>query len=174
MPRRDAPSLVEAALALLDRTASTIEQLPGDAYSKAAPGCDNATIGQHVRHLVDHYEALVCGYETERVVSYDRRERGGTVETDTGAALDAIRSLRERLDGLDDVQLSFDVTIRVLPAPDAEEIELPSMFSRELAFVTHHGVHHHALIKLVARDLGVELDSTFGRAPSTVKAESGT
>ena len=53
------------------------------------------------------------------------------------------------------------------------EVVLPITYSvrtnflRELAFVTHHGVHHLAMIKVICLNYGVDLPENFGMAPST-------
>lgn len=43
----------------------------------------------------------------------------------------------------------------------------PSTLARELAFATHHAIHHHAIIKMIATSIDYKLPSEFGVAPST-------
>jgi hypothetical protein len=51
--------------------------------------------------------------------------------------------------------------------------EVPTSFSvesnffRELAFASHHAIHHIATIKLICENNGSELPADFGVAPST-------
>lgn len=172
MPDAQLGSVPRAAARLLDHTIALIEGINDHHYTAPCPACDHAAIGGHIRHLLDHFEALAKGFEADAPVVYDRRDRGTEVERDRAAAAQRLRAVRDRFAGLDDVQLAMGVTVRVLPTPQGEEVELESTLARELAFVTHHAVHHHAIIKTIAQTAGVSLDHEFGRAPSTVRAET--
>ena len=44
-----------------------------------------------------------------------------------------------------------------------------STLGRELVYVIAHGIHHYALITVMARLQGAELPPEFGVAPSTVR-----
>jgi hypothetical protein len=46
---------------------------------------------------------------------------------------------------------------------------MDSSISRELQVLSSHTVHHFALIAMTLRMRGVELDSDFGMAPSTLR-----
>jgi len=39
---------------------------------------------------------------------------------------------------------------------------------RELAFVLSHTIHHHAVLGIMARELGVQAPERFGYAPATI------
>jgi uncharacterized damage-inducible protein DinB len=164
--------ILDAALSVLDTTANIIADLTDAHYTRPAPACSNATIGQHARHLVDHFAALGHAVDSDTIADYDRRQRGTDVETSRTAMLDKIAAVRAQFAGLDDVQLNAPVAIRILSAPDAAEVELESTLARELAFVTHHAIHHHALIKIAAADNGAAMHPSFGMAPSTAKASA--
>ena len=51
-----------------------------------------------------------------------------------------------------------------------KEIDFSSNFLRELGFVSHHSVHHMAIIKVLCQNHGVTLPINFGVAPSTQNA----
>lgn len=173
MSERSLGPIVDAAAALLESTAGLLESIDDAAYARPSPACQDASIGQHVRHLTDHFASLVDGYEADAPVCYDQRKRGTDIESDRAAAAAMLRGLRSRIADLDDTQLNFSVRIRVLPAPGAAEVDLETSLGRELAFVTHHAVHHHAIIRVIAAEQGVDLGDAFGRAPATVQAENG-
>jgi hypothetical protein len=46
---------------------------------------------------------------------------------------------------------------------------MESSISRELQVLSSHTVHHFALIAITLRVHGVEIDSDFGMAPSTLR-----
>ena len=165
-----------AAVAVLEQGAVFVEGLDDGCYSKSSSAV-GATIGQHVRHALDHFAALLDGYEASDrdepgPVSYDRRDRGTSIETDRGEAVAQIRVLQGQLGSLDDVQLEWPMTIRVMTTADGPEVELPSTLARELAFVTHHAIHHWAICKVASRELGVSCAEGFGVAPSTLAFEA--
>lgn len=138
-----------------------------------------ATIGQHVRHSMDHLErAAFSGTDTE--IHYDLRVRGGSDEHDMDAAVDRIRKVQAQLEQLAATQSAdgSDPTTRVVNAcfmlsGDSEkEFKLKSTFARELGFAAHHALHHLAMVRVIALQTGgllsTDLPSDFGRAPSTV------
>ena len=45
--------------------------------------------------------------------------------------------------------------------------ELSTNFWRELAFVSHHGVHHMAVMKVMCQNHGLALPENVGVAPAT-------
>ena len=77
--------------------------------------------------------------------------------------------------GLAGLQEDFGgpVRIRVMLSGDGTEAELDSTVVREVAFATHHGIHHVAMMKAIAGEMGVSLDGDIGKAPSTIQHERG-
>ena len=64
-----------------------------------------------------------------------------------------------------------------LRGKNAEELQgqladLKSTLGRELFFATHHAIHHHAMMKTIGREFGIEAPAGFGTAPSTIKFET--
>ena len=45
--------------------------------------------------------------------------------------------------------------------------QISSSFYRELQFVSHHCIHHMAMIKILCHNLKVDIPDNFGVAPST-------
>jgi hypothetical protein len=123
--------------------------------------------------VLDHYSALLNGVEVAPVV-YDRRERNVAMESDRAAAAAAISSLRERLRAVSGRPRDAMVRLRVMVTHDGEEIELRSTLGRELAFATHHAIHHQAMMRAIAQEFGVTLHADFGVAPSTVRHARST
>ena len=78
---------------LLDELAGVLVAVDLDVYvAKPAAGV-SGSIGEHVRHLLDHVGAFVASGPAS-TLSYDRRERGTAVERDPGAALRQISRLK--------------------------------------------------------------------------------
>lgn len=163
-----------AAVAMMDRCETFILAVPMDKYAVESKTLRGGTIGKHVRHILDHFRATLDVVSiVGAVIDYDHRERNVPMETQPREAILAIRMIRSRLLELDAAALESAVRVRVMLSGDGNEAELGSTLARELAFVSHHAVHHHAMLGAIASELGVVLDQDFGKAPSTVSHERG-
>ncbi len=168
-----AAAVVRAASSALAQSAGLLAQISDAHYTAPSAALGGGTIGQHLRHAVDHYRALIDAFEDSAdrttVVCYDRRARGGPIESDRMVAAAELASLRARIGALDEVQLAWPVHVSVLVSPDEPEVQLASTLGRELWFAVHHGIHHLAMIKAIAAEVGVTMPGDLGRAPATVK-----
>ncbi len=126
------------------------------------------SIGQHIRHCLDHFTALLDGSIDGRI-DYDQRVRGTAVEFVRLEALNRISLLQDRLRNWT-VADDRPLRLRYLPGPHQPVREVTTSLGRERAFVLSHAVHHNALITVSARLLGVRLPRWFGCAPSTIQA----
>lgn len=140
-------------------------------YARTSRILPGGTIGKHVRHCLDHFRAALEGFDRSAPIDYDHRERNVPMESEPAAALEAIFDLAARLRILDAAALASPVRVRVMLSGDGQEAELDSTLGRELAFATHHAVHHHAMMGAIAAELGIQVGPEFGKAPSTLHHE---
>jgi hypothetical protein len=158
----------------LAQCAALVGALDDATYAAPSRVLAGGTVGKHVRHCLDHFRAAVDDGLAGRHIDYDHRERDVPMETVREAALEAIRALGLRLGELTDADLACKVSIRVMLAADGAEAVLASTLARELAFASHHAVHHHAMIKAIAAEFGFQPGDEFGKAPSTLLHERST
>jgi uncharacterized damage-inducible protein DinB len=164
------PPVVRAGVALLDQASGLIRSaFDRSAYAAPSQVLPGGTIGKHIRHALDHFRAALDGRAD--VIDYDHRERDVPMETSPAAALQAIDDLCQQLAAIDQAQLQQPVRVRIMLSGSGDEAELTSTLGRELAFATHHAVHHHAMIRAIAAELGVQVGPDFGKAPSTINHE---
>ena len=132
-------------------------------------------VGAHLRHVIEHYEALVFPAE-HGVVDYDGRARDRELEGNPALASERLSALRARLDG--SLALHAPVQVRGQGGLAGEFIfAVPSCIGRELAFLASHTVHHFALLAPHCWQHGIPTPADFGQAPSTVahaRASSAT
>lgn len=140
--------------------------LSNDQYAKKP--ASGGSIGAHVRHVVDHATALVDGLQSG-TICYDQRQRGTTVEFESETGLTTIRQLCEALSQLRDRAVDEQVMVELILSADAPPQRMPSTLGRELAFVLSHTVHHHAMMRFQAEQLGIGVAEWFGYAPSTIQ-----
>jgi uncharacterized damage-inducible protein DinB len=158
--------------AVLDQCSCFIESVSDDKFAVPSTVLAGGTIGKHIRHTLDHYKALMEGHANSSPVDYDHRTREVPIETDRAAASEAVADLRARIAGLDEQALGKPVCIRVMISADGSETELQSTLARELAFASHHAIHHNAMMKAIAQELAVECSDGFGVAPSTLEYQA--
>jgi hypothetical protein len=141
----------------------------------------NASIGQHMRHSMDHIERAVNAATNldDTTIRYDVRERGVADEHDIEAACDRIIKLDQMLENLGSSDVaSHPVDASFMISGDSEqEYPLKSSVGRELFFAVHHAIHHMAMIRviLLMRPKGLEENEfppDFGRAPSTANYDN--
>lgn len=171
--RANPSDVLQAAEKLLGQCADIVGVLSDAQYAKLSEAMPGGSVGKHLRHTLDHYSAIGEAIDGGAPVEYDRRVRGGPIETSTRAAMESIASLRAGLEGLA-AELARPVSVRVMLDGDGACAELHSTVGREVAFATHHAVHHLAMIRVICAEMGVEVGSETGVAPSTVHHERHT
>lgn len=153
--------------ATLEQLADLVRRLSDAQYVQHPVGVIASSIGGHVRHCLDHFQAL-CAGAAVGVIDYDARERGTSVETSRPSALAAIDELAGRVASLGPLPLGHALQIRTIVASDGAAIVAPTSLGRELSFVLSHTIHHNALISAMCRTLAVDVPEHFGYAPSTL------
>lgn len=137
--------------------------------SPQAPPFDLPT-GVHLRHVIEHYEALVFPARSGEV-DYDSRRRDRELESRPEEARRRLLALRQKLSEWSSAPgttlqvrgvtgVTGQIGFTVLSTPD-----------RELAFLASHTVHHFALIRAASGEQQGALDANFGKAPATISYE---
>lgn len=155
-----------AIVAYLDQLRRTIQSIPASAYQARPAPRVSGSIGEHVRHCLDHVAALTTAAAAHSL-SYDHRLRGTDVERDPQAALDEIDRLTDDVLQLLGCPLSRPLAVHVLLDRDSMELPTRSSVGREIAYVVQHTVHHGAVIALLLDRLGLAGADGLGLAPST-------
>ncbi len=137
-------------------------------YSRDLEILSGASIGQHVRHILEFYLCLRES-ETTGIVCYDKRKRDIRIETGRRFAQTVIDNIITWLE-----QIVSDRSLVLkgnFSLSTDEEIQLKTSLYRELAYNLEHSTHHQALIKVGVKHLSHAqiLSETFGVAPSTIR-----
>jgi hypothetical protein len=128
-----------------------------------------ATIGQHVRHILEFYQ---CLFETGNVICYDDRKRDLHLETNQAFALKVIDDI---LSELKSIGKDRSILLRSnFSAETYDNVYLSTSLYREMAHALEHSIHHQALIKVVMTQLCLEdgLSDNFGLAPATLRYQN--
>jgi uncharacterized damage-inducible protein DinB len=149
----------------LDELMRLVRALPADAY-RSRTSRVSGSVGEHVRHVLDHVSSLVDG-DGSAVLSYDHRSRGTAVETEPHAALREMARLDAALQQWDQ-PLDGAVAVAAILTANGGSITGRSTLARELAFVMSHTIHHQAIVALLLEQQGAPVPGDgFGYAPSS-------
>jgi hypothetical protein len=128
-------------------------------------------VGAHLRHVIEHFEALLFP-AVSGVVDYDARARNAELERSPAVAVQRLRALRTALSHSAGISLTTAVQVHGQGGLGGEfHFSVPSTVGRELVFVASHAIHHFALLQTHCRQHGVPTGETFGKAPGTVAHE---
>ncbi|OBZ78950.1 hypothetical protein A0H81_00514 [Grifola frondosa] len=155
--------VLRQAVDLLDKGLSTDEQLT--VHSRYMPG---STIGKHLRHARDHFVLLLNAVSSSppHVLNYDIRSRNTPMESGRAAARQAINDTIAQLQKVvPKAKMDDPITLHAV-TPYAQVME--TTFGRELWFAGLHAIHHWSMIRVIAGELGITLEESFGFAPSTL------
>jgi hypothetical protein len=131
-------------------------------------------VGAHLRHVIEHYQALADGL-TLGVVDYDGRPRDRQLETNATLARDRLLGLRQALGQWTPDMLDRPVQVLGQGGITGDfDFCVASSVGRELAFLASHAVHHFALLAEHLQRHGVPVPAHFGKAPGTVANELAT
>ncbi len=137
-------------------------------YNEKPLVLDGASIGQHIRHILEFYMMLISG-SASGVISYDKRKRDLRIETETNYAIETIRKIKTEIDKM---ELNIPVLFEADYTEDKSSNNLiHTSLNRELAYCIEHSIHHMALIKagLIGLELDDHVDELFGVAYSTIR-----
>jgi hypothetical protein len=163
---------VPPLVAVLRQLAGLIGSMTDDQYARKPVGVVPSSVAGHVRHSLDHVEAVLAGLG-DGLIDYDRRRRGTAVERCRRAALDAIDRLERQLLALPDRPGRLLLRLSVLLIPAGPSVEVTTTLGRELAFALSHTIHHNSLIAVMAKLMGVPVPADFGYAPATIAHREG-
>ena len=163
-------SLIRANIHFLKQAERLLIEVHDRDYGCTVENFYGSTLGQHIRHCLDHYRALLAGLP-EAKIDYDHRARVREIEASTDSAIIEITMVRSELAEL----LSSDPPVDLLVKMDCggddkcNEKWQPSTLGRELQFLVSHTIHHFAMIGGMCGCLGIEMEHGFGVAPSTLR-----
>lgn len=150
---------------ILEQLEKSVAGLSNEQYTMKIDTLLGASIGEHVRHVIELFVCLQEGY-TSGVVNYENRKRDIAIQTSRGIAIRFMKSINQ--------SLFYDNKVILLQAGYNENsnelLTIPTNYYREIAYNIEHAIHHMALIRI-----GINLVSDnqipegYGIASSTLK-----
>lgn len=124
-----------------------------------------ARIGSHLRHVHDHFRALIASQETG-VVDYNLRRRDCAEETNLLLCKKEQERLLQQLLQLDNTKQSL-LLISEIDCFETESTQMPTSLDRELLYLINHSIHHMAIIRYILENQSIKAPEHIGIAPST-------
>ena len=157
-------TVVTANIDALKQVTELIDRASGGKYQQQPP-CGNSPIGRHIRHILDHFDALINGL-AGGTVDYDQRNRDCALETDAKLAKAHTKSIMDWLS--QNAKIDQKLTIKTEVSTVLQQPEtVASSLKRELVYLMNHTLHHSAHAALLLRTLGEQIDENIGVAPAT-------
>ena len=184
--------LINDNINVLTQLRDFISGLPCGDYTQDNQLLDSGTIGAHIRHIIEHYDALLKAAQsvtrtssTKLVIDYDDRARNSQLERHATKARSEIERVcaaltyfplidsEAKLHNNDLSQpVSMTTAIRCSTNVNMDSAAINSTLQRELVFLHSHTTHHMAIIRILATALGHNVDKGFGKAASTQQFEN--
>lgn len=158
-------SLIRANRALLEQGVEVLAGLDDRLYTEA--GRRGASVGDHLRHILDHYTCFFGGLAAG-AIDYEARRRDAEIARRRSAGTRALHEAERRLAALDRSRMSALVRVALDDGAEPGETAV-STVKRELQFLFSHTIHHYALIAERLTEAGVAVGEEFGVAPSTLR-----
>lgn len=157
--------IIRPVIGLLSQLKELLEGLTDEQYCRKIGVLSDASIGQHIRHVIEFFQELEKGYKTG-LINYDARKRNYTLETRRLVAINELTEIAAVVAKEDRVlALATDFS-----SEDGTSCEVHTNYQRELVYNLEHTIHHMALLRIGVRVVvTTELPENFGVAMSTLK-----
>jgi len=159
--------MIESQFIILQQAKTYLANVSEQQYTQVLSPTFMSSAGAHMRHILDHYYSVINGF-TEGLIDYDKRSRGGVLESCPKSAIQSIEEISDYLSGLTESQLQQSIKLSTeISVKDKKVAIVDTTLAREVIFVGSHAVHHLATIKLIAQVQGVGVEGDLGIAPAT-------
>jgi len=141
---------------------STISE---EQYKNSSVEPYKASIGIHIRHIMDMFDCIFDGLETGEI-DLTARKRNKEAEQNLGVGKQYIRHTIAEISGLD--KSEFTKLVYVTDDLGLGKIRAEYTLSAILIQAHSHAIHHYASIGYIICQLGIDLpDADFGFNPTT-------
>lgn len=151
---------------VLQQGLKLIERVDDAAFTEGVRG----SVGVHFRHCLDFAANFLKGLKIDKI-DYSLRERNIEIETNREQAILHLTFIIRELQAIEisDLEKPIMVKIEEISGLMGKPEWAWSSGLRELEFLQSHTIHHFALIAYKLKALGIEVEDSFGVAPSTLK-----
>ncbi len=157
--------LLQKTEILLQELHQLVEKLSDEHFTTKIPTLHYASIGQHLRHILEFFQCLIQSQETQKL-DYDARKRNLLIENNRLVCMEVIKEILENID-FSNINITLYQTYNI--DNESQISEIASNYWREWAYNIEHTIHHQALIKVGVLLLmpNMQISENFGVADAT-------
>jgi hypothetical protein len=156
---------VDVAAGIIFQLMEVLNRIDQEKYTQKLEIISNATLGEHIRHILDFF---ICLRDSEftQTVNYDLRARNVVLETNLKRTIQEIHDIIKFLSRIDPKRI-IDLEGRY----GNQSFKIQTSFQREIIYNIEHAIHHLALIRIAINFHFPEitLPENFGIADSTIR-----
>jgi hypothetical protein len=157
--------LKQEAIKQLLSVKSILSQIKEDDYTTSLKTLKGASIGKHIRHVVEFYECLLFN-NIDNSVNYDLRKRNLLLEENVKYTEDFVTEIIDAIE-----KINTNSRILLVSKYQDQNISMETSFYREITYNIEHTVHHLAIISIAIpiHFEYINLSANFGYADSTIQ-----
>ncbi|XZF12767.1 hypothetical protein ACTHGU_13350 [Chitinophagaceae bacterium MMS25-I14] len=144
--------------------ANVLSGADDELYTRPSMQLSRASIGQHVRHIIELFQCMETGYKSG-IVNYEQRKRDTAIEKDRQLAVALLLHIQNHMH-----LHNKDIILECNFGNNEHMVSVTSNYFRELIYNTEHAIHHMALIRIAIQEhTNMVLPESFGVAPATIQ-----
>jgi hypothetical protein len=157
--------LKQEAIKQLLSVQSILSQIEDKDYTSTLTTLRGASIGKHIRHIVEFYECLLFN-NFDNIVNYDTRKRNLLLEENVKYTEGFITEIIDAL-----LKIESNARVLLVSKYQDQNITMESSIYREITYNIEHTVHHLAIISIAIpiHFEYINLSANFGYADSTIQ-----
>lgn len=142
-----------------------LSQIKEEDYTSKLTTLKGASIGKHIRHIVEFYECLLFN-NFDNIVNYDTRKRNLLLEENVKYTEGFITEIIDAL-----LKIENNARVLLVSKYQDQNISMESSIYREITYNIEHTVHHLAIISIAIpiHFEYINLSANFGYADSTIQ-----
>jgi len=150
------PELIVATQDILVQVLSLLFKLSDRTYSQSIEAPYRASIGGHYRQVLEHFQCVIRSLRTGEI-NYEAREHNSRLETDVTYAAIATCDVLRAIKNYDQAVLSRGSKL----VDTLQRSLVETTVGRELAYCSGLAIHHHAKVRSICSQLGIEAPPEF-------------
>lgn len=164
--------MLTSQLEIIEQGKLYLKSISKEGYTAIISPNFMSSAGSHIRHIIDHYLAIISGTENT-LIDYDVRERGSEIESSPTLAINKFNEIARWIKSLSESELNKIITLTTEVSVTNKNVQkVQTSVARELVFAGSHAVHHYAMIAQIsfAQEADTQqkpMPQAFGLAPAT-------
>jgi len=161
--------IIQSSINTLNKSKILLSILSNDELKNDSISPYYSCIGSHIRHILDVYDCILSGIESNHV-DLTNRARDTRMHEDCNYAYNNVIRVIEQLEAFGETD--FNKRLNVLDDLGLGNVEIEYSLGAAFAQANSHAIHHYAIINYILDRLNIKIeDESFGYNPTTPRPE---